>query len=344
MPSPINSTGAPLAPETVCGKLGPYVWADELYMVAFVTVAQGVGFLSESDTSDLAVWRSADEGASWNQVSSAVEVAGPLDANAVGSSLTFGCCQSIGGEYLYVAYVNSSSTVAVARFNFALGDFDDSNTGPTIGDVGGATSTRIFIEQATTGELGLIVNFSLSFDDQDEVSVLTLTEDLATFGGITLVSGQDSSVPNLGLGIARGLDGRIHGFLYESGSGFAAKKIRHFIVNGAAVAATVATFATELATCAGGTVVGMIDGTIAVMFQVRDGSVWDLKAAVSPSSELPGWVIATIAEDTSGGYSGCLVEQNEQLCAIWNRFTDSDVVLSQYNSATETWGGDEVLF
>lgn len=179
------------------GNAGPFEHDGALWTIALTDDTFGAEVLG--------AFKSDDGGATWAQT-------GSTKAIGTGAFSGFGVCADVdfpSSPYLYIAYVDSASEMRVARFDVDAEDFDVlSPAGDTLGL---AVVPVIFIEHASDGVLGLLVNYRYD-SGEARVDAYSIVDTLGAFSGPVEIDGQTSGVWKA-IGIARGDGGRVHGFL-----------------------------------------------------------------------------------------------------------------------------------
>jgi hypothetical protein len=191
---------------------GPYSYGGSLFVIGLSELAAPAG--------KIGLFKSADGGETWARVGSEIEIYG----TNIGSQeqLYIGTCPGISDQFAFVAYLGTDRHIHVSRADLGAETFDtdaDSNI-----DVVEAPC-RLTLAQATDGHLGLTVSIGarkiVDVEDNrtDQVSTVTLSSDLGSWGTLTDVPGQPTSGPGqFAVGTARGTDGRVHGFANALGT------------------------------------------------------------------------------------------------------------------------------
>jgi len=325
MPGPYQVSTAihPLADQG--GPQGPYAHSGTLYCFAF------------SDATTLEAYSSSDDGATWTATGS---------TRTIGSdSKVAASCRSISGDYVYVLYVvpdGSDTALEVSRFNLSTGAFDDTSAaGPTLAD-GAGIAPLIWIEESTDGGFGILFKIFTP----TRAAICTLSADLGTWSSPSIPAGQTALDQNTPWGIARGSDGRIHGFVRRRVIATDAESLQHVLVLGAGggigtafdeIAAEIDTEAFALSVAA------LNDGTIAVAYNAPDvgvGTNWKLASAIAASADTPSWSYEDIDDSTAAdaGVFGVGLVGGTAFRVVW--YADGDVFASVYSSG---WGAADTL-
>lgn len=285
MPGPyqVSTAAHPIADRG--GPQGPWEYSGTLYCFAF------------SGLTTLEAYESADAGATWTATGEQISIGGNVQC--------FGTCRSIAGDYVYVLYVvpdGIDESLEVSRFDLAAGAFDDTSAaGPTLTD-GAGNSPLLWIEESTDGGFGVMTK---TFDaGRAHVAICTLSADLNTWSSLSEPAGQsDSDLLFNAVGIARGLDGRVHGFVRKATISTDEYSLLHVLVVGET--GSVGTAFDEIAAEVDNenfqiSAAALADGTIGVIYNAPDvgvGTNWKLRSAIATSADTPSWSFADI--DTS---------------------------------------------
>lgn len=285
MPGPFQVSTAAHPITTRGGPQGPWEYSGTLYCFAF------------SGLTTLEAYESADDGATWSATGEQIEIGGNVQC--------FGTCRSIAGHYVYVLYVvpaGLDERLEVSRFNLSTGLIDDTSAaGPTLTD-GAGNAPLLWIEESTDGGFGVMTK---TFDaGQARVAICALSADLNTWSSLSEPAGQsDSDLLFNAVGIARGLDGRVHGFVRKATISTDEHSLLHVLVIGAGggvgtafdeIAAEIDNEDRQISAAA------LDDGTIGVIYNAPDvgvGTNWKLRSAIATSADTPSWTFADI--DTS---------------------------------------------
>lgn len=327
MPGPyaVSTAIHPIAPSG--GPQGPYQYGGTLYCFAF------------SDATTLEVYASSDAGETWSATG---------ETRTIGSStLVCGTCRSVSGDYAYALYVvpdGLDTALEVSRFNLATGEFDDTSAaGPTLTDGAGA-SPLLWIEESTDGGFGVLCK---TFSGANAVaSIATLSADLGTWSSLSQPAGQsDSDLLHTAVGIARGTDGRIHGFVRRATISTDEHSLLHVLVIGGGggvgtafdeIAAEIDNEDFDVSAAA------LSDGTIGVVYNAPDVGVGTNKlvSAIAASADAPSWTVDDIDDSTAadaGSFAGLI--GGSTFRAVY--YADGDVYESVYSSG---WGAATFLF
>jgi len=327
MPGPFQVSTAihPLADQG--GPQGSYAHSGTLYCFAF------------SDATTLEAYESSNDGATWTATGSTRTIG---SASEVAAS-----CRSISGDYVYVLYVvpdGINTALEVSRFNLGTGAFDDTSAaGPTL--TGGAGSAPlIWIEESTDGGFGVMAKI---FNSNAHVAICTLSADLGTWSSLSEPAGQnDSDLLHNAVGIARGVDGRIHGFVRRATISTNEHSLLHVLVVGAGggIGSAFDEIAAEIddeffAVSAA----ALSDGTIGVAYNAPDvgvGTNWKLVSAIAASADTPSWSYEDIDDSSAAdaGVAGVGLIGGTAFRVVW--YADGDVFASVYSSG---WGAADTL-
>lgn len=329
MPGPyaVSTAIHPIAPSG--GPQGPYAYTSTLYCFAF------------SDATTLEAYSSSDAGATWSATGS---------TRTIGSSTrVFGSCRSISGDYVYVLYVvpdGSDTALEVSRFNLATGAFDDTSAaGPTL-EQGAGNSPLLWIEESTDGGFGVLCK-TFGGSGNARAAIATLSADLNTWSSLSEPSGQnDDDLLFNAVGIARGVDGRVHGFVRKATVSTDEHSLLHVLVLGDSggigtafdeIAAEIDNEDIDISAAA------LADGTIGVVFNAPDvgvGTNWKLVSAIAASADTPSWTVEDIDDSTAadaGAFAGLV--GGSAFRAVY--YADGDVYASVYSSG---WSAATLLF
>jgi len=275
---PITNRGAPQ---------GPWEYAGTLYCFAF------------SALTTLEAYASSDAGATWTATGEQIEIGGNVQC--------FGTCRSIAGDYVYVLYVvpdGINESLEVSRFDLATGAFDDTSAaGPTLTN-GAGNAPLLWIEESTDGGFGVMTKTFPGSGASTQVEICTLSADLNTWSSLSAPAGQtDTDHQFNAVGIARGLDGRLHGFVRKRIISTDEHSLLHVLVIGET--GSVGTAFDEIAAEIDDedfqiSAAALSDGTIGVIYNAPDvgvGTNWKLRSAIATSADTPSWTYADI--DTS---------------------------------------------
>ena len=330
MPGPfqVSSAAHPLA--TRGGPQGPWQYSGTLYCFAF------------SDLTTLEAYASSDAGETWTATGETRTIGGNVQV--------FGACRSIADDYVYVLYVVPSgldTKLEVSRFDLTTGAFDDTSAaGPTLTNAAG-NSPLLWIEESTDGGFGVLCKtFGGSLNSNARAAIATLSADLNTWSSLSEPAGQsDDDLLFNAVGIARGLDGRVHGFVRKATISTDEHSLLHVLVIGAGggigtafdeIDAEIDNEDFQISAAA------LDDGTIGVIYNAPDGGVgtnWKLRSAIAASADTPTWAYADI--DTSAaaddGSNAALVGGSE-FRAVWN--AGGTIYASTHSSG---WSGTATL-
>ena len=285
MPGPFQVSTAAHPIVTQGGPQGPFEHSGTLYCFAF------------SALTTLEAYASSDAGETWTATGEQIEIGGNVQC--------FAACRSIADDYVYVLYVvpdGLDESLEVSRFDLAAGAFDDTSTaGPTLTD-GAGNSPLLWIEESTDGGFGVMTK---TFEaGKARVAICTLSADLSTWSSLSEPAGQsDSDLLFNAVGIARGLDGRIHGFVRKQTISTDEHSLLHVLVIGEGggigtafdvIEAEIDDEDLPISAAA------LADGTIGVLYNAPDAGVgtnWKVRAAIATSADMPTWAFADV--DTS---------------------------------------------
>mgnify|MGYP000945067795 CR=1 FL=1 len=328
MPGPfqVSTAAHPLTQRG--GPQGPYPYSGTLYCFAF------------SGLTTLEAYSSADAGETWTATGEQVEIGGNVQC--------FGACRSIAGDYVYLLYVVPSGLderLEVSRFNLATGAFDDTSAaGPLLTD-GAGNSPLLWIEESTDGGFGVLCK-TFSAGGQAHAAIATLSADLNTWSTLSEPAGQtDPDHLFNAVGIARGLDGRVHGFVRKATISTDEHSLLHVLVIGES--GGVGTAFDEIASEIDNedfqiSAAALDDGTIGVIYNAPDvgvGTNWKLRSAIATSADTPSWAYAdtdTSAAADVGSNAGLI--GGTSFRAVWN--AGSDLFTSVYSAG---WNSPSVL-
>ncbi|MBK8200298.1 MAG: hypothetical protein IPK75_18280 [Acidobacteria bacterium] len=287
MPGPfqVSTAAHPLANRG--GPQGPWEYGGTLYCFAF------------SDLTTLEAYSSSDAGETWTATGETRTIGG--------TTQVFAACRSIAGDYVYVLYVvpdGFDTQLEVSRFNLATGAVDDTSAaGPTL-DNGAGNAALLFIEESTDGGFGVLVKTFPGSGSTIKAEICTLSADLNSWSSLSAPAGQtDSDHLFNPVGIARGLDGRIHGFVRKQTISTDEHSLLHVLVIGEGggigtafdeIEAEIDDEDLPISAAA------LADGTIGVIYNAPDvgvGTNWKLRSAIATSADAPSWAFADI--DTS---------------------------------------------
>lgn len=308
------------------GAFGPVEYAGNLYLIALSAYAETL-----TDTSEIAIFVSEDDGATWVQTGSTIEIPSATDAGGDLGAFPIGEMQFLHGcidvdfptePYAYIIHCGLSGgygCLFVSRFNASTGDFDaTSAAGPQIPIVDSAGSHNFLgwmIAQADDREFGVLANLNTpDISELDRVYGMSLSADLGTWSGRDLVDGQVAGRVYAGAGIVRGNDGRVHGWVEELASSSTQTTMMHTMVigGGGGVGSeleSVYTFTDEDPPITNGKIFqspytgGYYDGEV-VFFAAKPGSgvgeTYNLIAARATSADPPSFTI-DIVDGTAAG-------------------------------------------
>lgn len=215
MPTPFRVTGA------FAGQGGAFIaqYSGALFVVALSSLAT-----TSSAHSTIGIFKSTDQGETWSQVGS--EITLPSSDDSTDSNIPVGDSEWIHGcldvafptnPYGYIVHADPDHKLMVSRVNFEDEDFDVSGAaGPDIQDPaeeGNHDFLGWMIEQASDGSFGVLANLNSAGFDTDRVYAMSLSGDLNSWSSKAQVSGQTSGIDYTASGIARGTDGRVHGWI-----------------------------------------------------------------------------------------------------------------------------------
>lgn len=287
MPGPfqVSTAAHPLANRG--GPQGPWAYSATLYCFAF------------SGLTTLEAYASADAGETWTATGETRTVGGVTQV--------FAACRSIAGDYVYVLYVvpdGIDTQLEVSRFNLASGAFDDTSAaGPTLTNAAG-DAALLYIEESTDGGFGVLVKTFPGSGSTIKAEICTLSADLNSWSSLSAPAGQSDSDHIFNpVGIARGLDGRIHGFVRKQTISTDEHSLLHVLVIGEGggigtafdvIEAEIDDEDLPISAAA------LADGTIGVLYNAPDAGVgtnWKVRAAIATSADMPTWAFADV--DTS---------------------------------------------
>lgn len=218
MPGPFTVTGA-LAGVTAAA--GPFEYNGGLYVIAFSALGA-----TSADRSRIGIFESLDDGATWSTLDEK-EIGSGDETGLLDGTNYISTCADINfltDPYLYTLYAADDAGLYVARANLATGAWDTfSARGPDLAIAGGFDGHPApdwFIEQSEDGWFGIIADLLRDNPGggQDRVSILTLSEDLATWSARTEPAQSAARSYQAG-GIARGTSGRVHTLVYSVNDG-----------------------------------------------------------------------------------------------------------------------------
>lgn len=328
MPGPfqVSTAAHPIADRG--GPQGPWEYAGTLYCFAF------------SALTTLEAYASVDDGETWTATGEQITIGGNVQC--------FGTCRSIADDYVYVLYVVPSGIderLEVSRFDLSSGLFDDTSAaGPVLTD-GAGNAPLLWIEESTDGGFGILTK-TFSGGGQAHAALATLSSDLNTWSSLSEPAGQsDPDLLFTAVGIARGLDGRVHGFVRKATISTDEHSLLHVLVIGETgsigtafdeIAAEVDNEDFQISGAA------LDDGTIGVIYNAPDvgvGTNWKLRSAIATSADTPSWSFADI--DTSAaadaGVNAGLVG-GSAFRAAWA--ASGTIYASEYSSG---WSGSTAL-
>ena len=220
MPTAVQVTGAVIGQG---GAFGPVEYGGKLYLISLSAFASNL-----TDTSEIGIFESEDNGATWSQTGSTIEIPSATDAGGDTGPLTVRDPEFLHGcfdvdwptqPYAYIMHCGMSGgygCLFVTRFNASTGDFDDTSAaGPQIpitGSLGSHDFIGWMIAQADDREFGVLANLNTAGSATDRVYAMSLSADLNSWSGRDLVEGQTDGQYTAS-GIVRGDDGRVHGWV-----------------------------------------------------------------------------------------------------------------------------------
>ena len=327
MPGPFQVSTAAHPIVTQGGPQGPFEHSGTLYCFAF------------SALTTLEAYASSDAGETWTATGEQIEIGGNVQC--------FAACRSIADDYVYVLYVvpdGLDESLEVSRFDLAAGAFDDTSTaGPTLTD-GAGNSPLLWIEESTDGGFGVMTK---TFEaGKARVAICTLSADLSTWSSLSEPAGQsDSDLLFNAVGIARGLDGRVHGFVRKATISTDEHSLFHVLVIGET--GSVGTAFDEIASEVDNedfqiSAAALDDGTIGVIYNAPDvglGTNWKLRSAIATSADTPTWSYADVETSAAAdaGSNAGLVGGSE-FRAVWS--AGGTIYASTYSAG---WSGAATL-
>lgn len=327
-PFPVSTAIHPIADQG--GPQGPWKYGGTLYCFAF------------SDATTLEAYSSSDDGETW---------AATGETRTIGSFVqTFGTSRSVSGDYVHVLYVvpdGSDTALEVSRFDLSSGTFTSTSAaGPTLTNTAGS-SPLLWIEESTDGGFGVLCKtFGGSFDSNSRAAIATLSADLGTWSSLSEPSGQnDDDWLFNAVGIARGLDGRVHGFVRKAIISTDEHSLLHVLVLGAG--GGIGTAFDEIAAEVDSddypvSAAALDDGTIGVVYNAPDvgvGTVYKLTSAIATSADTPSWAYEDIDASTgadAGSIAGLI--GGSAFRVVWA--AGGDLYASIYSSG---WGSSTLL-
>lgn len=329
---------------------GPWEFSGSLFAIAFTVRASTAG-----ENSELGIFKSTDDGDTWATVGTTLTL-GDL-ATPFSLPVSYGeaasACETItfpSDPWVYVAHVNTSNALCVARLNLADEDWDATSVdGPDIVDgsvPGGSYVVRVMIEQSSAGAFGLLCNLIPTSELTDRAFTITLSEDLSTWSSRNEVASSDDCKI---AGIARGTAGRIHGLVRveTAPDDF---DVRHILVRqtGGTPGGTFNLVDDGAEIALFGQATGVLFGSeVFFIYAQQDNGVggpfYSLATVRAASADVPSWTIDAVdpTSELSQFFFSALTTDGADLSVFWRGPGGSEIARQQWSGSA--WGASSTV-